>query len=93
MDLRTWRQKQGLTLLELADRLGVQGSSVASKATTVSRIERGLHAVDALVAEKIVNVTNGAVSVFDLHTTRKEWMLANTKALEPADTTSAEAGA
>ncbi|MBC6714737.1 helix-turn-helix transcriptional regulator [Aurantimonas sp. DM33-3] len=90
MDLRTWRQKQGLTLLELAHRLGIGGNNPSSQ---VSRIERGRHAVDALTAEKIVIVTNGQVSVLDLHNTRKAWMLENTQAAHQAEHNSAEAGA
>ncbi len=80
MELRKWRQKQGLTLLEIAEKLGIKGSSPASLATTVSRIERGVHAVDALIADKIVLITGGEVSINDIHTVRRNYMLANRSA-------------
>jgi transcriptional regulator with XRE-family HTH domain len=61
MDLRSWRLKQGKTLLEVATLLGV--SEVA-----VSRYERGKREPRPKVARKIIEISQGEVSAAEILT-------------------------
>jgi transcriptional regulator with XRE-family HTH domain len=57
--LRTWRKAQKITLGELSKRLGMSDASL-------SRIERGEQWPDRETMQRIVDETNGDVSINDL---------------------------
>jgi transcriptional regulator with XRE-family HTH domain len=57
--LRTWRKAQKITLGELSKRLGMSDASL-------SRIERGEQWPDRETIQRIVDETNGDVSINDL---------------------------
>lgn len=51
----------------MAERLGIEG---ANPARAAQRIERGENAVDAPMASRIMTLTKGAVTPWDIHQTR-----------------------
>jgi transcriptional regulator with XRE-family HTH domain len=68
MDLRSWRKSKNLSVDELAQRIGIAGSTLTS-------YENGIRRPKAETAQKIEAVTKGAVSAASLlgltsHTTR-----------------------
>lgn len=75
MKLREWRTREAKTLKELAELLGVgQGANPSRR---VQRLETGEAPIDAILADKIVAVTSGDVSLQDLNDTRREYLSAN----------------
>lgn len=68
--LRDWRDKQKLSVTEVARRLGVH-------LTTVARIENGETSTDADMVARIEVLTGGAVTAADMHATRLAWLRAN----------------
>lgn len=61
--LEQWRRTHGLSFEELGERIGWSG-------VTARRIALGMRQADALTIERIVAVTDGAVTVLDLHHAR-----------------------
>jgi transcriptional regulator with XRE-family HTH domain len=80
MKLRDWRTSEKLTLKQLAEHLGIGGGKNPSR--RVQRIETGEAPLDALLADRIVDLTRGAVSLQDLHQTRRNWLASQQ---EPAE--------
>ncbi|MCF7646874.1 helix-turn-helix domain-containing protein [Pseudochrobactrum asaccharolyticum] len=68
MDLKKWRLTQQLTLSECADRLRLVN------ARTYQRYETGENRTDADIAERILAMTKGQVTVGDLHQMRLDWL-------------------
>lgn len=74
MKLRDWRTREGKTLKEVADLLGIgQGANPSRR---VQRVETGEAPVDAILADKIVLLTSGEVSLQDLNDIRREFLSA-----------------
>jgi transcriptional regulator with XRE-family HTH domain len=72
MKLREWRTTNQKTLKETAELLGIgQGANPSRRA---QRIETGEAPVDAIIADRIVTVTNGAVTLQDINDTRREFL-------------------
>ncbi|WP_245513798.1 MULTISPECIES: helix-turn-helix transcriptional regulator [unclassified Mesorhizobium] len=78
MKLRDWRAAHGKTLKQLADDLGLGGGANPSR--RAQRVETGESPVDVPLADKIVAITGGRVTLEDLHMTRREWLAANSEA-------------
>jgi len=74
MKLRDWRNRENKTLRELAELLGIGHGANPSR--RVQRLETGEAVADALLADRIVEATNGEVSLQDLNDTRKEFLSA-----------------
>jgi predicted transcriptional regulator len=72
MSLKSWRQKQGLTVDALAAALG---NIVTPR--NVYRYETGEIAADADMIDRIEFLTSGAVTAQDMHLTRLNWLRAN----------------
>lgn len=62
MTLGSWREASGLTLDQLAERLGIQG---AGRVRTVQRYLRAERFPDARMLRRIRDVTGGAVTADD----------------------------
>lgn len=67
MNLKTWRQREQLTLKAASDRLGLAG------ARTYQRYECGETRASALLVEHIREITGGAVTPSDMHDVRLAW--------------------
>lgn len=65
--LRDWRIGQGLSLTEVARRIGVH-------LTTLARMEQGETSTDANMVARIEVLTGGAVTAADMHATRLAWL-------------------
>ncbi|TPJ57044.1 hypothetical protein [Mesorhizobium sp. B2-6-1] len=75
MKLREWRIRESKTLKELAEMLGIgQGANPSRR---VQRLEIGEALADAILADKIVAVTAGEVTLQDLNDTRREYLSAS----------------
>lgn len=72
MKLRDWRIEQGKTLRQLADDLGIGDGANPSR--RVQRMETGEVPVDAILTARIVALTDGQVSLEDLHGARLDWL-------------------
>jgi hypothetical protein len=73
MKLRDWRIREPKkTLKEMADLLGIGHGANPSR--RYQRIETGESPVDAVLADTIVTVTGGEVSLKDLNDTRREFL-------------------
>ncbi|HMM73250.1 MAG TPA: helix-turn-helix transcriptional regulator [Rhodocyclaceae bacterium] len=72
MKFREWRISQQLTLKQVADLLGIGHGANPSR--RVQRIENGESPVDALLADKIVEVTGGQVTLQDQNDTRRQYL-------------------
>lgn len=70
MNLNSWRIKNGKTLAWLATELGIDSGKNPSR--RIQRIERGEVPIDVVLAEKIVAVTSGEVTLRDLASMRRE---------------------
>ncbi|RVD44902.1 XRE family transcriptional regulator [Mesorhizobium sp. M4A.F.Ca.ET.020.02.1.1] len=80
MKLRDWRTREQKTLKELAELLGIgQGANPSRR---VQRIETGEAPVDAILADKIVSVAGGDVTLQDLNETRRAFLEAASEAAE-----------
>lgn len=84
MNLRDWRKENGLSVEEVARRLGIDRTP-----RTLLRIEAGEVKVDADLAAMIVELTGDLVTLQDLHETRLSWLQSRATA---AAATAAEAG-
>jgi transcriptional regulator with XRE-family HTH domain len=74
MRLRAWRIREEMTLKVLAEMLGIaEGSNPSRRA---QRIETGEAPVDAILAEAIVSLTGGDVTLQDLNDTRRQFLTA-----------------
>lgn len=71
MQLRDWRTHRKLTLAETARALGIEGKNPGA---TLARIEMGSRQPEADLVERIVSLTEGAVSAFDMHAVRLAWL-------------------
>lgn len=74
MNFRTWLKDNHVTLAQAATRLRVRGRGPA---TTVKRWADGAVRADADTVERIVRMTEGAVTAQDMHKTRLDWLRAN----------------
>ncbi|TIU02378.1 MAG: helix-turn-helix transcriptional regulator [Mesorhizobium sp.] len=80
MKLRDWRIREEKTLKELAELLGIgQGANPSRR---VQRIETGEAPVDAILADKIVSLAGGEVTLQDLNETRRAFLEAASEAAE-----------
>ncbi|TPL40656.1 helix-turn-helix transcriptional regulator [Mesorhizobium sp. B2-4-6] len=80
MKLRDWRIRENRTLKELAELLGIgQGTNPSRR---VQRIETGEAPVDAIIADKIVSLAGGDVTLQDLNETRRAFLEATSEAAE-----------
>lgn len=80
MKLRDWRIREEKTLKELAELLGIgQGANPSRR---VQRIETGEAPVDAILADKIVSLAGGEVTLQDLNETRRAFLEAAIEAAE-----------
>ncbi|MGX9145895.1 helix-turn-helix domain-containing protein [Mesorhizobium sp. 128a] len=80
MKLRDWRIRETKTLKDVAEMLGVgQGANPSRR---VQRIETGEAPVDAILADKIVSMCGGDVTLQDLNDTRREFLAAASEAAE-----------
>lgn len=68
MDLKLWRQTHQKTLFDCAEALGL------ANARTYQRYETGENRADADIAERICQMTKGAVTIVDLHRMRLQWL-------------------
>lgn len=71
MHLKKWRLTQTLSMAEAAQRMGLES------ARTYHRYESGENRPDAPLVERILSVTEGAVTVQDLHQQRLDWLREN----------------
>lgn len=72
MKLRDWRIREKKTLREVADLLDIgQGANPSRR---MQRIETGEAPVDAILADRIVEVTADEVTLRDLNDTRGEFL-------------------
>lgn len=74
MNLRTYRIENGFGMAEIARLLGIGGVNPGG---TYVRIENGSRPFDADMAERVLRLTGGAVTVADMHETRLDWLKAN----------------
>lgn len=81
MKLSDWRKQNKLTLLDVANRLGIGGKNPSR---TVQRFEQGSRHIDADLAEAIAVMTGDAVRPEDHHEVRLEWLRANRQCAEAA---------
>lgn len=72
MKLKAWRTEKKNTLRETADLFGIGGGANPSR--RMQRIETGEAPVDAVLADTIVRITEGVVSLQDLNDTRRDWL-------------------
>lgn len=82
MKLKAWRTDSSLTLRGAAEIFGIGDGKNPSR--RMQRIETGEAPVDALLADVIVQVTNGAVTLQDLNDTRRDWLSGARSDLEVA---------
>lgn len=75
MKFRNWRTREEKTLRATAGLLGIGHGANPSR--RVQRLETGEVPADPILAEKIVELTKGEVSLKDLSDMRKEFLLAN----------------
>ncbi len=68
MRLSEWRLTQKLTLAQCATRIGV------GHARNFQKYESGENRPDAPMAERIIAMSAGAVTLTDLHEQRLEWL-------------------
>lgn len=69
MKLRDWRIQNNKSQRGCSEALGLAGG-----ARSFQRIETGETGVDADMAMRIISLTNGAVSLQDMHETRLDWI-------------------
>lgn len=69
-----WRNSQNLTAAAAARLLGVVGVNPGG---TLIRIENGERQPDADMIERLVRLSDGAVSAADMHNVRLEWLKTN----------------
>lgn len=74
MKLRDWRIRENLNLREMADSLGIGHGANPSR--RMQRIETGEAQPDAILADDIVTLTKGEVTLKDMNDTRKEFLSA-----------------
>lgn len=72
MKIREWRIANSKSLRQAAEAFGIGGGKNPSR--RMQRIETGEAPVDALLADVIVTITNGAVTLQDLNDTRRDFM-------------------
>lgn len=72
MKLREWRDANSLSLRGAAVRFGIGNGK--NPARRMQRIETGEAPVDAILADRIVSETGGAVSLKDLNDIRRGWL-------------------
>jgi transcriptional regulator with XRE-family HTH domain len=77
MKLRDWRARESKTLKDLAEMLGL--GHVSNPSRRVQRIETGEAPVDAIIADRIVSITGGEVSLQDLNETRLAFLSDSSK--------------
>jgi len=71
MDIRDWRLKHEITMAEAAKRLGLDS------ARTYQRYETGENRPDAPMLVMIHKMTDGSVTVEDMHRLRFGWLRQN----------------
>lgn len=89
MDFKAWRLSKGLSLADVAGRLGIAG---ANPSREVQRIETGEARPDADLVQAIGRLTGGAVGADDLMAARLLWLKAAGRARTFAHNGSAKAG-
>lgn len=71
MLFRDWRVSRGLNQTETGRLLGIEGVNPGG---TLRRLEDGSRPADADMVERIVALTEGAVTAGDMHAVRLAWL-------------------
>lgn len=74
MRLLEWRTDRGQSCTQTARALGISGINPGG---TLARIENGSRQPDADMVERIVALTDGAVTAADMHAVRLAWLKVN----------------
>lgn len=71
MDMKSWRLAGGLSMARAASLLSLDS------ARAYQRYETGENRPDAHVVERIIRVSEGSITLVDLHRQRLQWLAAN----------------